>query len=147
VFRRTISRGASTGERRSSGALEGWQCSAGTTSGIYASSIENPLQPLPSRPPEDLVRQVTEGRPLHVAGARRTTGRYLIRNGRPDQKARLIASGVGGIVIIVVAVLSRFAAAARESLSESRSAMAYSNTANPSRAFREPLKIQLPAQR
>src|SRR5690349_22904861 len=49
-------------ERRSRGALE--MAVYGGHERIYASSFENPMQSLPSsRPAEDLVRQVTEGRP------------------------------------------------------------------------------------
>ncbi len=63
---------ASTSERRSTSALE--MAVFGGHERIYASSIENPLQPLPSRPTEDLVRQVTEGRPTSRSSRRTTVG-------------------------------------------------------------------------
>jgi nitrogen fixation/metabolism regulation signal transduction histidine kinase len=67
-------------ERRSSGALE--MAVFGGHERIYASSIENPLQSLPSRPTEDMVRQVTDGRP-YVALDPKDDGRYLIRTAAP----------------------------------------------------------------
>src|SRR6201992_62150 len=45
---------------------------------IIAASVENPLETLPSRPPSELVRQVTQRRP-YVALEPQANGEYLIR--------------------------------------------------------------------
>ncbi len=67
-------------ERRSSGALE--MAVFGGHERIYAASLDNPLEPLPSRPPTDLVRQVTEGR-TYVSLEPEENGRYFIRTAAP----------------------------------------------------------------
>jgi len=67
-------------ERRSSGALE--MAVFGGHERIYAASLDNPLEPLPSRPPADLVRQVVEGR-TYVSLEPEEDGRYLIRTAAP----------------------------------------------------------------
>jgi len=73
-------------ERRSSGALE--MAVFGGHERIYAASLENPLAPLPSRPPADLVRQVIEGR-TYVSLEPEEDGRYLIRTAAPFGNAIL----------------------------------------------------------
>ena len=49
---------------------------------IIAVSVENPLQILPSRPPPDLVRQVTQRRP-YVSLEPQANGQYYIRTAAP----------------------------------------------------------------
>jgi nitrogen fixation/metabolism regulation signal transduction histidine kinase len=49
---------------------------------IIAASMENPLEPLPSRPPSDLVRQIKERR-LYVSLEPQADGRYFIRTAGP----------------------------------------------------------------
>ncbi|MEJ0036364.1 MAG: ATP-binding protein [Gammaproteobacteria bacterium] len=118
-------------ERRSAGALE--MAVYGGHERIYASSIENPMQPLPSRPPEDLVRQVTEGRP-YVSLEPQDDGRYLIRTAAPITSA-LIASGSGGDRYLVAVYqvpqqLAKLSEAVQHAYSQ------YGDVAS----FREPLK-------
>ena len=75
-------------ERRSSGALE--VAVFGGHERIVAASFENPLETLPSRPPADLVRQVSERR-TYVSLEPEEDGQYLIRTAAPfaDSKARI----------------------------------------------------------
>ena len=73
-------------ERRSSGALE--MAVFGGHERIYAASLDNPLESLPSRPPADLVRQVTEGR-TYVSLEPEEDGRYFIRTAAPLGNAML----------------------------------------------------------
>jgi nitrogen fixation/metabolism regulation signal transduction histidine kinase len=49
---------------------------------IIAASMENPLEPLPSRPPSDLVRQIRERR-LYVSLEPQADGQYFIRTAAP----------------------------------------------------------------
>jgi len=63
-------------ERRASQALEVVLFSAHGR--VIAASLENPLETLPSEPPEDLVRQVEEHLP-YVSLEPQAGGRYLIR--------------------------------------------------------------------
>jgi nitrogen fixation/metabolism regulation signal transduction histidine kinase len=67
-------------ERRSSGALE--MAVFGGHERIYAASLDNPLESLPSRPPPELVRQVAEGR-TYVGLEPEEGGRYFIRTAAP----------------------------------------------------------------
>jgi nitrogen fixation/metabolism regulation signal transduction histidine kinase len=76
-------------ERRSSGALE--MAVFGGHERIYVASLDNPLEPLPSRPPADLVRQVVEGR-TYVSLEPEEDGRYLIRTAAPFGNAVLTGS-------------------------------------------------------
>jgi nitrogen fixation/metabolism regulation signal transduction histidine kinase len=73
-------------ERRSSGAIE--VAVFGGHERIYAASLDNPLESLPSRPPADLVRQVGERR-TYVSLEPEESGQYLIRTAAPlaDSKA------------------------------------------------------------
>jgi nitrogen fixation/metabolism regulation signal transduction histidine kinase len=49
---------------------------------IIAASMENPVEPLPSRPPSDLVRQIRERR-LYVSLEPQADGQYFIRTAAP----------------------------------------------------------------
>jgi nitrogen fixation/metabolism regulation signal transduction histidine kinase len=73
-------------ERRSSGALE--MAVFGGHERIYAVSLENPIEALPSRPPPDLIRQVSEGR-TYVSLEPEEGGRYFIRTASPLAASRL----------------------------------------------------------
>jgi nitrogen fixation/metabolism regulation signal transduction histidine kinase len=67
-------------ERRQSGAIE--IAVFGGHERIFASSFDNPMETLPSRPPPDLVRQVSEKR-KYVALEPEENGQYLIRTAAP----------------------------------------------------------------
>jgi nitrogen fixation/metabolism regulation signal transduction histidine kinase len=73
-------------ERRQSGALE--VAVFGGHGRIVAASFDNPLETLPSRPPPDLIRQVSE-RHKYVTLEPEENGQYLIRTAVPfyDSKA------------------------------------------------------------
>jgi nitrogen fixation/metabolism regulation signal transduction histidine kinase len=117
-------------ERRSTGALE--MAVFGGHERIYASSIENPLQPLPSRPTEDLVRQVTEGRP-YVTLEPQDDGQYLIRTAAPLTSSILRSSSGDRYLVAVYQVpqqLARLSEAVQHAYSQ------YGDVAS----FREPLK-------
>jgi nitrogen fixation/metabolism regulation signal transduction histidine kinase len=75
-------------ERRQSAALE--VAVFGGHERIFASSFDNPMETLPSRPPPDLVRQVSEKR-KYVALEPEENGQYLIRTAAPftDSKANM----------------------------------------------------------
>ena len=75
-------------ERRQSAALE--VAVFGGHERIFASSFDNPMETLPSRPPPDLVRQVSEKR-KYVALEPEENGQYLIRTAAPftDSKASM----------------------------------------------------------
>jgi nitrogen fixation/metabolism regulation signal transduction histidine kinase len=64
------------GERRATGGIE--IVLFGEHERIIAASVDNPLETMPSRPPSDLVRQVTQRRP-YVALEPQANGEYLIR--------------------------------------------------------------------
>jgi nitrogen fixation/metabolism regulation signal transduction histidine kinase len=117
-------------ERRSSSALE--MAVFGGHERIYASSIENPLQPLPSRPTEDLVRQVTEGRP-YVSLEPQDDGRYLIRTAAPMRRPIMQAASGDRYLVAVYQVpqqLAKLSEAVQHAYSQ------YGDVAS----FREPLK-------
>src|SRR3569833_1022707 len=117
-------------ERRSSSALE--MAVFGGHERIYASSIENPLQPLPSRPTEDLVRQVTEGRP-YVSLEPLDDGRYLIRSAAPIRRPFMQAASGDRYLVAVYQVpqqLAKLSEAVQHAYSQ------YGDVAS----FREPLK-------
>jgi nitrogen fixation/metabolism regulation signal transduction histidine kinase len=117
-------------ERRSAGALE--MAVFGGHERIYASSIENPLQPLPSRPPEDLVRQVTEGRP-YMSLEPQDDGRYLIRTAAPI-RSTMITSASGDRYLVAVYQVPQQLAKLSEAVQHAYSQ--YGDVAS----FREPLK-------
>ena len=117
-------------ERRSSNALE--MAVFGGHERIYASSIENSLQPLPSRPTEDLVRQVTEGRP-YVSLEPQDDGRYLIRTAAPIRRPIMQAASGDRYLVAVYQVPQQLA-----NLSEAVQ-HAYSQYGDVA-SFREPLK-------
>jgi nitrogen fixation/metabolism regulation signal transduction histidine kinase len=75
-------------ERREGGALE--VAVFGAHGRIFASSFDSPMETLPSRPPPDLVRQVTEKR-RYVVLEPEENGQYLIRAAAPfsDSKASI----------------------------------------------------------
>ena len=117
-------------ERRSAGALE--MAVFGGHERIYASSIENPLQPLPSRPPSDLVRQVTEGRP-YMSLEPQDDGRYLIRTAAPI-RGSMIPSSSGDRYLVAVYQVPQQLAKLSEAVQHAYSQ--YGDVAS----FREPLK-------
>lgn len=117
-------------ERRSIGALE--MAVYGGHERIYASSIENPMQPLPSRPTEDLVRQVTEGRP-YVSLEPQDDGRYLIRTAAPLNSS-MIPSTSGDRYLVAVYQVPQQLAKLSEAVQHAYSQ--YGDVAS----FREPLK-------
>ncbi len=49
---------------------------------IIAASLENPLEPMPARPPSDLLRQVSQLRP-YVSLEPQSGGKYIIRTAAP----------------------------------------------------------------
>ncbi|HEY3786637.1 MAG TPA: ATP-binding protein [Steroidobacteraceae bacterium] len=67
-------------ERRITGGIE--VVLFGEHERIIAVSVENPLQILPSRPPPDLVRQITQHRP-YVSLEPQANGQYFIRTAAP----------------------------------------------------------------
>src|SRR6201992_3827612 len=67
-------------ERRSTGGIE--IVLFGEHERIIAASVDNPLETMPSRPPSELVRQVTQRRP-YVALEPQANGEYLIRTAAP----------------------------------------------------------------
>jgi two-component system, NtrC family, nitrogen regulation sensor histidine kinase NtrY len=117
-------------ERRSTGALE--MAVYGGHERIYASSIENPMQPLPSRPTEDLVRQVTEGRP-YVSLEPQDDGVYLIRTAAPFRNA-FSPSASGDRYLVAVYQVPQQLAKLSEAVQHAYSQ--YGDVAS----FREPLK-------
>ncbi len=115
-------------ERRSSGALE--MAVFGGHERIYAASLDNPLEPLPSRPPTDLVRQVTEGR-TYVSLEPEENGRYFIRTAAPLGNARFGADDRYFVAVYrVPQQLARLSEAVQHTYSQ------YGDMA----ALREPLK-------
>jgi nitrogen fixation/metabolism regulation signal transduction histidine kinase len=71
-------------ERRATGALE--MAVFGSHERVVAASLENPLESLPSRPPSDLLRQVSERR-AYVSLEPQAGGEYLIRTAAPFTEA------------------------------------------------------------
>jgi nitrogen fixation/metabolism regulation signal transduction histidine kinase len=67
-------------ERRTTGGIE--IVLFGEHERIIAASVENPLETMPSRPPSDLVRQVTQRRP-YVSLEPQSNGEYFIRTAAP----------------------------------------------------------------
>jgi nitrogen fixation/metabolism regulation signal transduction histidine kinase len=67
-------------ERRTTGGIE--IALFGEHERIIAASVENPLETMPSRPPSDLVRQVTQRRP-YVSLEPQSNGEYFIRTAAP----------------------------------------------------------------
>jgi len=55
---------------------------------IIAASLENPLETLPSRPPSDLVRQVSQLRPYVSLDDSDASGKYLIRTAAATATSR-----------------------------------------------------------
>jgi nitrogen fixation/metabolism regulation signal transduction histidine kinase len=115
-------------ERHSSGALE--VAVFGGHERIFAASFDNPLETLPSRPPTDLVRQVSERR-TYVTLEPEEGGEYLIRTAAPFADSK--ANPDDRYVVAVYRVPPQLAA-----LSEAVQ-HAYSNYGDLA-ALREPLK-------
>jgi nitrogen fixation/metabolism regulation signal transduction histidine kinase len=67
-------------ERRATGGVE--VVLFGEHQRILAASVENPIETLPSRPPSDLLRQVSQRRP-YVSLEPQANGEYLIRTAAP----------------------------------------------------------------
>jgi nitrogen fixation/metabolism regulation signal transduction histidine kinase len=115
-------------ERRASGAME--MTVFGGHERIYAASLQNPLESLPSRPPADLVRQVTEGR-TYVSLEPEEDGRYFIRTAAPLGSAKLASDDRYFVAVYRVPTqLSKLSEAVQHSYSQ------YGEVAD----LREPLK-------
>ena len=115
-------------ERRASGAME--MTVFGGHERIYAASLENPLESLPSRPPADLVRQVTEGR-TYVSLEPEEDGRYFIRTAASLGNAKLASDDRYFVAVYRVPTqLSKLSEAVQHSYSQ------YGEVAD----LREPLK-------
>ncbi len=117
-------------ERKSANALE--MVVFGGHERIFASSLENPLQSLPSRPTEDLVRQVTDGRP-YVSLEPQDDGRYLIRTAAPIRRS-MLPSATGDRYLVAVYQVPPQLAKLSEAVQNAYSQ--YGDVAS----FREPLK-------
>jgi PAS domain S-box-containing protein len=115
-------------ERRSGGALE--VVVFGEHERIVAASVENPLESLPSRPPADLVRQVSQRRP-YVSLEPEEDSQYLVRTAAP--LAEQMANPDDRYVVVIYRVPPQLAA-----LSEAVQ-HAYSQYGDLA-ALREPLK-------
>ena len=98
---------------------------------ILAASLENPLETLPSRPPSDLLRQISQLRP-YVSLEPQADGNYLIRTAAP-----LSDSQASSETRYVVAIYPVPAQLAQLSEAVQRSYSNYGDLA----AMREPLKI------
>jgi nitrogen fixation/metabolism regulation signal transduction histidine kinase len=115
-------------ERRSSGAIE--MAVFGGHERIYAASLDNPLESLPTRPPPDLVRQVIEGR-TYVSLEPEEDGRYFIRTAAPLGNTRFSTDDRYFVALYRVPhQLSRLSEAVQHTYSQ------YGDMA----ALREPLK-------
>ena len=103
---------------------------------IIAASLENPLETLPSRPPSDLVRQVSQLRPYVSLDDSDASGKYLIRTAAAVSNSTTSATRAGTESRYVVAIyavpgkLSALTEAVQRSYSQ------YGDLA----AMREPLK-------
>jgi nitrogen fixation/metabolism regulation signal transduction histidine kinase len=96
---------------------------------ILAASLENPLESVPSHPPDDLLRQVGQHLP-YVSLEPQSNGRYLIRTGAAVGEA---GHGAGRFVVAIYPVPAQLAALS-EAVQSSYSQ--YGDLA----ALREPLK-------
>ncbi|HKZ74217.1 MAG TPA: HAMP domain-containing protein, partial [Steroidobacteraceae bacterium] len=115
-------------ERRASGAIE--IVLFGEHARMLAASSNQDVESLPSQPPPDLVRQVSEGRP-YVSLEPQAGGQYLIRTAAPISD--VVAGRGGRYVVAIYEVPPQLAA-----LSEAVQA-AYSQYGDLA-ALREPLK-------
>jgi nitrogen fixation/metabolism regulation signal transduction histidine kinase len=88
-------------ERRATGAIE--IVLFGEHERIIAASMENPLEPLPSRPPSDLVRQIRERR-MYVSLEPQSDGQYFIRTAAPlsDSGANVDRGRAEGRYIVAI---------------------------------------------
>ncbi|MGH8309161.1 MAG: ATP-binding protein, partial [Steroidobacteraceae bacterium] len=115
-------------ERRASGALE--IVLFGEHERMLAASSDQSVESLPSRPPPDLVRQVSEGRP-YVSLEPQADGRYLIRTAAPMSG---FATGSAGRYVVAIYEVPPQLAALSEAVQG-----AYSQYGDLA-ALREPLK-------
>ena len=115
-------------ERRATGAVE--IVLIGDHGSIMASSLENPLEELPTRPPPDLVRQVTQHRP-YVSLEPQASGQYVIRTAAPLDES---GTGTDGRYLVAIYRVPPQLAALSEAVQH-----AYSQYGDLA-ALREPLK-------
>jgi nitrogen fixation/metabolism regulation signal transduction histidine kinase len=115
-------------ERRVSGAIE--IVLFGEHERPLAASSDQSIESLPARPPPDLVRQVSEGRP-YVSLEPQADGRYLIRTAAPMAE---FAAGRTGRYLVAVYEVPQQLAALSEAVQATHSE--YGNLV----AVREPLK-------
>src|SRR2546427_9634796 len=74
---------------------------------IIAASLENPLEPMPTRPPSDLLRQVSQLRP-YVSLEPQSGGKYIIRTAAPLSDSS--ANADNRYVVAIYAVPAQLAA-------------------------------------
>ncbi len=105
---------------------------------IIAASLENPLETLPSRPPSDLVRQVSQLRPYVSLDDPNSSGKYLIRTAAAVSNSTTSASATreGTEIHYVVAIYAVPAQLSALTEAVQRSYSQYGDLA----AMREPLK-------
>lgn len=115
-------------ERRATAAIE--IVLFGAHGRIVASSLESPLEALPTRPPSDLVRQVSQHRP-YVSLEPQSNGQYVIRTAAPLGEA---GAADGGRYVVAVYRVPPQLAALSEAVQH-----AYSQYGDLA-ALREPLK-------
>jgi nitrogen fixation/metabolism regulation signal transduction histidine kinase len=103
---------------------------------IIASSLENPLETLPSRPPSDLVRQVGQLRPYVSLDDPDSSGKYLIRTAAPVSESAASTASASRESRYVVAIYAVPAQLSALTEAVQRSYSQYGDLA----AMREPLK-------
>lgn len=103
---------------------------------IIAASLENPLETLPSRPPSDLVRQVSQLRPYVSLDDSDASGKYLIRTAAAVSDSTTSPTRTGTESRYVVAIYAVPAQLSALTEAVQRSYSQYGDLA----AMREPLK-------
>jgi PAS domain S-box-containing protein len=103
---------------------------------VIAASLENPLETLPSRPPSDLVRQVSQLRPYVSLDDPDSSGKYLIRTAAAVSDSTGSASPASTESRYVVAIYAVPAQLSALTDAVQRSYSQYGDLA----AMREPLK-------
>ncbi len=103
---------------------------------IIAASLENPLETLPSRPPSDLVRQVSQLRPYVSLDDPDSSGNYLIRTAAAVSDSTASTSAASTESRYVVAIYAVPAQLSKLTQAVQRSYSQYGDLA----AMREPLK-------
>jgi PAS domain S-box-containing protein len=103
---------------------------------IIAASLENPLETLPSRPPSDLVRQVSQLRPYVSLDDPDSSGKYLIRTAAAvsDSTASTAPASTESRYVVAIYAVPAQLSALTEAVQRSYSQ--YGDLA----AMREPLK-------